>query len=140
MKNLIGLILVFILIYGCMSQKEVTNSDEIVATDATKDTIKIVNEELEYEIIILEIGFDSWLVTQRPITYYSQWVLESRNYIYVTEWNQRALRINYNNSDLYLQTIDYNPQIDYGKEVNYLLYMYFKFFEQKYDQSLAYGR
>ncbi len=33
--------------------------------------------------------------------------------------------------------IDYNPQIDYGYEVNYLLYNYFLFFQREYDQQLG---
>ncbi|MGO2102488.1 MAG: DUF6146 family protein, partial [Psychroflexus halocasei] len=34
------------------------------------------------------------------------------------------------------QEIDYQPHIDYGYEVNYMLYHYFLFFEQKYNQKL----
>lgn len=140
MKNFIQAILILVLIYCCTSSKQLTESGDVVISDIKNDTIKIVNEELEYEILIIDIGFDSWLVTQRPISYYSQWVMESRNNIYVIEWNQRVLHTNRYNTDLYWQTIDYDPQIDYGKEVNYMLYMYFKFFEEKYNQNLVFGR
>ncbi len=140
MKNLIQIILVLILIYSCTSSKQVTDSEKIISTDVKKDTILIANEELEYKVIIIELGFNSWLVTQKPITYYSQPTLEIKNYLNVVEWNTRVMQPFRCNSMLYLQLIDYQPQIDYGKEVNYLLYMYFKFFQEKYDQRLAYVR
>lgn len=41
------------------------------------------------------------------------------------------------NRDLYLMRIDYDPQTDYGYEVNYLLYNYFLFFQRQYDQQLG---
>ena len=41
--------------------------------------------------------------------------------------------------DLYLMRIDYDPNRDYGYEVNYLLYNYFLFFffQRQYDQQLG---
>ena len=55
MKNLLLVFLVFIALYSCNTSKSVQNSEEIVATNEKQDTIRIVNEELEYEIIILDI-------------------------------------------------------------------------------------
>jgi len=104
------------------------------------DTIRIVNEELEYEIIILELGFESWLATQRPQSYYTQSTLEIKNLFYVNEWNNRVRQPFVYNPNLYWQEIDYSQGIDYGMEVNYLLYMYFRFFEEKYRQNLIPGR
>lgn len=101
-----------------------------------KDTIRIENPELEYEIIIIEIGFESWLVTQRPESYFTQSFLEIRNQRYVSEYNYRVTLPSQYNSNIYNLLIDYNPSIDYGKEVNYLLYMYFEFFQNKYRQNL----
>ena len=105
-------------------------------TSAATDTIRIENEELEYGIIILEVGFQNWLVTQRPMWYYSLNILENRNRYYVLEWNRRVQNPQLFNSNLYFQFIDYDPAIEYGLEVNYMLYMYFEFFQQKYRQRL----
>jgi len=138
MKNIAGIFIVVILMFACTSSKKAVNSSEIVITEKTKDTIRIVNEELEYEIIIIDIGFNSWLVTQRPITYYSQPTLEIKNNLNVIEWNIRVMNPFRYNSMLYEQTIEYRSGIDYGKEVNYMLYMYFKFFQEKYNQRLSY--
>lgn len=139
MKNLIGIIIVLLIIFSCTTSQKATTSNEIVSTHTGKDTIRIVNEELEYEIIIYELGFDSWLVTQPPISYYSQFALEAKNYRYVVEWNQRVLEPFRYDPTLYEQRIDYEPMVDYGMEVNYLLYKYFEFFEQKYKQRLGYN-
>jgi len=104
------------------------------------DTIRIENEELEYEVIIIESGFESWLVTQKPMWYYSESTLENKNYQYVVEWNNRVRQPDRYDPHLYEQLIDYDPNIHYGLEVNYKLYMYFKFFEQKYHQKLLFYR
>lgn len=136
--------IVFIAIFAgaCHSSKsgsqvaEQKTTQDSLTGKATLDTIKIENDELEYEIIILEIGFNQWLVTQPPMTYWSLNVLEQRNKAYVFEWNQRAANPRAWNPNLYNQFIDYEPTIRYGLEVNYLLYMYFEFFQDKYRQRL----
>ena len=127
---------------ACDSNKTATQSEDKAKSQdsltgtATLDTIRIENDELEYEIIILEIGFNQWLVSQPPMTYWSLNVLEQRNRAYVFEWNQRAMNPTVWNPNLYNQTIDYEPTVDYGLEVNYMLYMFFEFFQDKYRQRL----
>jgi hypothetical protein len=121
-------------VYGCESGKS-TMKDSPAAQTGTKDTIRIANDSLEYEIIILEIGFDRYLNTQPPETYYSTDFLERKNQFYVGEYNRRVNDPRYSR-DLYPQTIDYDSRIRYGKEVNYLLFIYFQYFEKKYNQKL----
>ena len=135
MKSLFTLILI-ILLYACGSPAKGLNSANRENTDQQTDTIRIANEELEYEIIILEVGFESWLVTQRPMWFYSKQYLANRNWLNVSEWNRRVTNPLAYRSDLYMNLIDYEPHIDYGLEVNYLLFMYFEFFQQKYNQRL----
>lgn len=121
---------------GCESSKKSIEKQHIDTNIAEVDTIKIENEELEYEIIIIENGFQSWLATQRSENFYTQQTLESKNKFYVVEWNQRVMAPHRYNPNLYSMTIDYDHTVDYGMEVNYLLYMYFKFFQTKYRQRL----
>ena len=128
--------LVVVMIFGCQSNKTLTEAEDKTEVQEVVDTIRIQNEELEYEIIILEVGFQAWLATQRPRWYYTQSVLENRNQHYVLEWNRRATNPGRYNLSLYSQQINYQFHIDYGKEVNYLLYMYFEFFQEKYRQRL----
>lgn len=112
-------------------EREIFNSEE-------QDTVRIANEDVAYEIIILEPGFYTWLNTvATPRKYYEQSWLESRNRVLVANWNLRAQQTNRNDPDLYIFPIDYDQRVNYGHEVNYLLYNYFVFFQRKYNQRLG---
>ena len=137
MKTSLLLFAISIAIYSCGSG----NKMNVASLENSKnDTIKIENDSLEYKIIIVENGFNSWLISQPPRGFYGQTKLETSNRQFVTEYNARVLQPNRYSRNLYLQQIDYEPTIDYGYEVNYLLYNYFVFFEQKYNQNLLGGR
>ena len=102
------------------------------------DTVQIASDKTEYEIIIIEPGFNFWLQSiARPEDYYSQSYLENRNQIYVTTWNQRVLLPSQFDPSLYEMQSDYSPNIDYGYEVNYKLYNYFIYFQRRYNQRLG---
>ncbi|RZS93656.1 DUF6146 family protein [Aquimarina brevivitae] len=138
-KTIKQLVLVLILgtcLYNCSSTKTIDSTQ----STAANDTLRIANDSLEYEIIIIEPGFNAWLVTQPPRGFYGQQFLEIRNRQYVVEFNQRVLQPQRYNPNLYIQQINYNPNIDYGYEVNYLLYNYFLYFEQRYKQKFVTSR
>ncbi|MEZ4874932.1 MAG: DUF6146 family protein [Flavobacteriaceae bacterium] len=118
---------------SCKSSFTKTND---ISGISTSDTLTIKNDSLEYEIIIIEPGFNSWLVTQPPRGYYGQQFLENQNIFLVAEYNRRVTNPTRFNPNLYLQTINYDPKIDYGYEVNYLLYNYFVYFQKEYNQKL----
>lgn len=121
---------------SCTSSKKIAGKEKN-ASPTSKDTIKIVNKELDYEVIIIDPGFDTWLLTTAyPRGYYSQSYLENKNRLYIDEWNRRALQPSRYNPNLYEMTIDYSPFIDYGYEVNYLIYNYMVYFQNKYRQRL----
>ena len=128
-------------ISSCGSTKEalaISDVEKKAFEQKKGDTIAIANEEAEYEIIIIEPGFDFWLKSvAKPKNYYSQSYLENRNRIYVTNWNQRVLQPQRYGANLYELQIDYDPNIDYGYEVNYKLYNYFIYFQRKYNQRLG---
>jgi len=133
MKTLLYIATVLLLVIGCTSNKQIATSD----ATAKNDTVRIANDSLEYEVIIIDAGFTSWLASRAyPRNYYSQTYLETKNRMWVTEWNIRARNpLQYGN--LYLQPIDYSPTINYGYEVNYLLYNYLVYFQNKYNQRLG---
>lgn len=137
----LGIVLLTLVLANCGSSKEVLSiSDEEKQAFAAVegDTIEIANEETEYQIIIIEPGFFTWLNSiAKPEGYYSQNFLENRNYILVTEWNQRVLQPQRFSPNLYELQIDYRQNIDYGYEVNYKLYNYFVYFQRKYNQRLG---
>lgn len=147
-----NLILVLVLVSACTSSKQVSQTEESKestplsisqaeeqAFNATGEgEVRIGDEESEYEIIIIDPGFYTWLKSiARPEGYYDQTFLESRNQLYVLNWNQRALGLYNADPNLYLMQINYEPGIDYGYEVNYKLYNYFIYFQRKYKQRLG---
>ena len=137
MKNIALILLICLGIIGCKTTNTVTPKKDI-AQVSEQDTVKIANEELEYEIIIIEPGFNAWLQSiARPEGYYSQEFMENRNRLFVAEWNNRVLQPTRFNPNLYELQINYNPNIDYGYEVNYKLYNYFIYFQLQYKQQLT---
>lgn len=134
MKNLIWAFAALLLIISCSQKKSIVASDSTVSSK--NDTIRIANDSLQYEIIIIEPGFEAWLTTQRPRNFYSLIFLENRNIKFVTEWNNRVAQPWRFDPILYDMRIDYFSYIHYGYEVNYLLYHYFLFFQSRYKQRL----
>ena len=130
-----------LLFEGCKSSQQslgISPEESQVFKQQVADTVEISDPESNYEIIIIEPGFDYWLRTMaRPRGYYSQSYLETRNRIYVTEWNNRVVWPRRYDPLLYELQINYDPLIDYGYEVNYKLYNYFIYFQRKYGQRLG---
>lgn len=102
---------------------------------AVNDTIRIANDSLEYEILIIEPGFNSWVLTQPPKGHYGIPFLESKNRSFVYEYNNRVLNPQRYSMLLYPMQINYDMGTHYGLEVNYMLYNYFLYFQQKYKQN-----
>jgi len=153
LPKIIGILVLSVMMYACGSSS--------LKNPQTKkeEPVVIANDSLEYEVIIFDIGFNNYLASQarpigyyviifdigfnnylasqaRPIGYYSQNYLENWNVIYVTNWNIRAQNPTRYNQDIYQNVIDYSSSIDYGMDVNYKLFNYFQFAQQKYKMRL----
>ncbi|WP_422080345.1 DUF6146 family protein [Ulvibacterium sp.] len=135
------LFLIGLVVNSCQNSRKalgITVEERMAFDQKVGDTLAIKSDSTEYEIIIIEPGFNLWLTSiARPEGFYSQSFLENRNLIMVTNWNQRVLQPLRFNPNLYELQIDYNPNIDYGYELNYKLYNYFIFFQRKYGQRLG---
>jgi hypothetical protein len=130
------LLIVLTFLFSCKTSKAVL-PNTIKTASTQSDTVRIANDKLEYEVLIIDPGFSSWLVTTAlPRNYYSQSFLESKNRIWVIEWNSRVLQPMRYSSNLYEMTINYEPNVDYGYEVNYLIYNYMVYFQNTYKQKL----
>ncbi|MDD5150096.1 MAG: DUF6146 family protein [Flavobacterium sp.] len=130
------LILIFCIILGCNTTKSTVASIEKPLA-SQNDTIRIANDSLQYEVIIIDSGFSTWLATRAyPRNYHSQSYLENKNQLYVSEWNNRVLQPQRYDTNLYEMSINYDPNIDYGYEVNYLIYNYMIYFQNTYKQKL----
>ncbi len=133
----IYIFLILFVIVACSTQKTNIAATKKPAT-SINDTIRIANDELEYEVIIIDSGFSTWLASMAsPRNYYSQSYLENKNRQYVQEWNSRVSQPQRYNPNLYEMRIDYDPTINYGYEVNYLIYNYMIYFQNTYKQKLA---
>lgn len=131
MKTVFYYMAIGLLIAACSSTTKTATQN----TDTSQEVVRIANDSLEYEIIIMDIGFETYLNTiAKPMNFYSQEYYENKNRFYVTEWNIRALNPLRYRKDIYENQIDYDFNVDYGIEVNYKLYNYFKFVENKYKQ------
>ena len=101
-KNIMYIIVLGVFIYSCSTTKD----RNLLATNDSQmsDTLRIANDSLEYEIIIIEPGFNAWLLTQRPRGYYSENFLETRNNLFVIEYNQRVQQPLRFDPNLYIAT------------------------------------
>lgn len=137
MKNSFYIVVLIVsVLVGCKTSKSGFTETKKPAT-SINDTVRIANEELEYEVIIIDPGFSTWLNTMAlPRGYYSQSYLESKNQLYVSEWNNRVMQPLRYNPNLYEMTINYEPAVNYGYEVNYLIYNYMIYFQNTYKQRL----
>lgn len=137
MKNVFFILVLGFLIYSCGSGRDREfNTNERAVT--ANDTVRIANDSLEYEIIIIEPGFPLFINSiARPRGYHSQTFLENKNRFLVQDYNMRVQNPQRFNPNLYVQEINYDAQTDYGYEVNYLLYNYFVFFSREYNQRFS---
>ena len=126
MTALFFLAFVALLFSSCGSMKPV---------DAPEQQIEVAaKDSLVYELIIFDPGFDSFLATQPSAEFYSQHYYESWNQRYVLEWNIRHLNpLRY--GDFYQTQIHYDPLVD-GLDLNYRLYNYFQYIDEKYGIRL----
>ena len=132
LKYISSFIILVILFYSC-------GTSPLKNSSSTKEEpVVIKNDSLEYEITIIDIGFTAYLNSiAKPEGFYSQNYLENRNRIMVPIWNNRANNSLSFNSNIYENQIDYSPHINYGYEVNYKLFNYFMFAQQKYRMRLG---
>nr|WP_321235434.1 DUF6146 family protein [uncultured Psychroserpens sp.] len=137
MKHYSYLLILILTLWSCGTSQTATESTA-QSNVPEEDIVRIANDDIEYEIVIIEPGFNTWLAAMaRPEGYYSQSFMEARNRIYVQAWNSRVLQVNRFDSNLYEMQIDYRPNINYGYDVNYKLYNYFIYFQLTHNQKLS---
>jgi Family of unknown function (DUF6146) len=135
MKTII-LFVLLVALSSCGGSKKMSDDKSVAAIKS--DTVRIANDSLEYEVIIIDAGFSSWMNGRaKPRGFYGIDYLEGRNQLYVTEWNNRVLQPQRFESMLYEMQINYDRNIRYGYEVNYLIYNYFIYFQLTNRQQLS---
>jgi hypothetical protein len=106
-----------------------------VATKTSAHLAKNSQDSTEYEVVIIDNGFDLWFLTNyseskdRSNEYY-----RAKNMVAVANWNDYYHLGRY---DRVVESyIDYRPDIDYGIDVNRKLFWYFKYVKSEYGINL----
>ncbi len=136
MKNLFYICLLGLFIYSCSStrDRQLSPGDNV----GQNDTVRIANDSLEYEITIIDPGFSYFLnAVAHPEGYHSLSYLENKNRFLVNDYNQRVRLPLHYDPKIYEMEINYEPNTDYGYEVNYKLYNYFVYLSRKYNQRFS---
>ena len=102
---------------------------------ASPNLVSQQEDEEEHELIIMDTGFQAWKATYaKPVSYYSPSYYEQWNERYVRDWNEKVglqgahTPVNYP----FENRINYRPTEDYGLELNYELFWYFRYIESLY--------
>jgi len=112
--------------------------DPALARLDIKDPIILITtkKKTEYETIVFAPGYETFLTTQKSKDFYSESYLKTKNIQMVNEWNYRYKNTAIYNPKIYEASIDYNTSTDYGIDVEYELYMFFRFMEKENKMSL----
>ena len=127
MKPVFYISLIVLLAWACSPARNVSKTSAKVEPDPADST--------QYELVIIDIHFDSWYTLNysdakdRTDEYY-----HSKNLVAASRWNDYYRRGKY--IDVVDSYLDYQPQIDYGIELNRKLYWYFSFVEEYYGIKL----
>jgi hypothetical protein len=112
------------------------------ACSGVKDSLKTsaisdqkIQDSIKYDLLIDDIGFDQWYrFNFTPANDHTNDYYRSLNDLAVVTWND------YYNMGRYKLIIDsyiyYQPNIDYGIELNRKLFWYFKYIQDQYGIPL----
>lgn len=134
MRNFGFIILFLFIIASCSTPRDLKSKSTTNSTEA-EDYVRIANDSLDYEIIIYDSFFRTYLNRQQPGSFYDLDYLEAKNAQFINTFNRRAYSLVFS-KELYPNSINYEQNVHYGKEVNFLLYNYLIFFQEKYNQKL----
>jgi hypothetical protein len=119
MKTILFILaLSFPLMFSCGISRDTAQPAKSIAENSELDST-------EYELIIFDIHFDSWLMmNSKPVEAYEQEYLARWNANLVNQWNHFSPG-RQGHDCRPMSYIDYDSSIDYGKEFNHKLYYYF---------------
>jgi len=123
MKRYMIITVVAFYIVGCTATKQ-------VMLPYDDNLISIQEEEEEYELLVLDAGFETWYQVawsssnDRSLKYYEHW-----NQQYVNAWNYKATRSH--TSEFFDNMIQYDVSENYGMDVERKLYFYFRWVDTK---------
>ena len=130
MKKLILIIATIFLIISCSSPQKISK-------DANNQTSMKPekNDDGEWDLDVIDTQYDYFLnAIAKPMSFYSEEYLKSRNTFLVNEWNSYYYSGRYRN--IIESSIDYDPNEKYGLKFEYKLYQVFAYVQWKYGLKL----
>jgi hypothetical protein len=130
MKKLILIIATIFLMISCSSPQK-------IAKDANNQTSMKPekNDDGEWDLDVIDTQYDYFLnAIAKPMSFYSEEYLKSRNTFLVNEWNSYYYSGRYRN--IIESSIDYDPNEKYGLKFEYKLYQVFAYVQWKYGLKL----
>lgn len=128
MKKLIVIISIFTFFIGCVPKNN-------VASEQKAELKPEKNDDGEWELHVIDTQYDYFLnAIAKPMNFYTESYLKSRNTFLVTEWNSLYYSGRYRN--VIESSIDYNTQENYGLKFEYKLYQVFAYVQWKYGLKL----
>ncbi len=112
---------ILLIVAACSTQKKVVETRVKPVEVETKDS-------LEYDLETFDSRFETWYTLHNtPSQYRSQSYYETWNKQYVSAWNANAM--NPRKSSFFEPIVGYEPNVDYGFELNHKLFYYFQYVE-----------
>ena len=130
MKKLLLIIATIFLTISCSSPQN-------IAKDANNQTSMKPekNDDGEWDLDVIDTQYDYFLnAIAKPMSFYSEEYLKSRNTFLVNEWNSYYYSGRYRN--IIESSIDYDPNEKYGLKFEYKLYQVFAYVQWKYGLKL----
>jgi hypothetical protein len=128
MKQFILISIVLLFVLACSTQKgvvKIEESNEIHT--AARDSVEL--DSLQYELETFDAKFETWYALHnKPSQYRSQEYYENWNRQYVNAWNYNATQPG--KSSFFEPIVGYEPNVDYGFELNHKLFYYFQYVER----------
>jgi len=120
MKHLFFLLIVLLFVWACSTPKGT------VKVEKSQQAAEI--DSIEYGVETFDSKFESWyLLHKSPALFRSQQYYENWNRQYVQAWNYNSTQAG--KSSFFEPIVGYDPNEDYGFDVNHKLFYYFQYVE-----------
>ena len=131
MKKFTFLFSLMIILINCTPQNSVTKNQDKENTAMKPEK----NDDGEWDLDVIDTQYDYFLnAIAKPMSFYSEEYLKSRNTFLVNEWNSYYYSGRYRN--IIESSIDYDPNEKYGLKFEYKLYQVFAYVQWKYGLKL----
>ena len=131
MKKFTFLFSLMIILINCTTQNSVTKNPDKENTAMKPEK----NDDGEWDLQVIDTQYDYFLnAIAKPMSFYTEEYLKSRNALLVSEWNALYYSGRYRN--VIESSIDYDTREKYGLKFEYKLYQVFAYVQWKYGLKL----